>query len=162
MVNRALNKILKELKDTNSEVRVYHPSTSYLGKIDKIGIKTITIKPHLVWENIKMNERDFLDRARLEEEVGINLSKKYIVPTKLSKGYIENFIKATNYFSWKTIKNDKLREILFECYLLPTEEERELLEGESPQYFGSGAENKGKSKGSESDKEIGFRYSDKD
>ncbi len=136
MRNRELERILKELKDTDSEIRIYHPSTSYLGKIDKIGIKTITIKPHLVWENIKMNEKDYLDRVRLEEEVGIILSKKYIIPTKLSKGYIEDFIKAINYFSWKSIKNDKIKEILFKGYLLPTEAEIKILEEEKPKYLG--------------------------
>ena len=136
MGNRELGRILKELKDTNSEVRVYHPSTSYLGKIDKIGRRTITIKPYLVFETIKINEKDYLERARLEEEVGLVLNKKPIIPTKLSKGYIEDFVKAINYFSWKSIKNEKLKNILFEGYLLPTEEEIEILEKEKPKYLG--------------------------
>jgi len=137
MGNRELGRILKELKNTNSEVRIYHPSTSYLGKIDKIGRKTITLKPHLVWENIKVNEKNYLDRVRIEEEIGIPLNRKSIIPTKLNKEYIEDFAKAVNYFSWRSIKNSKLRDILFEGYPLPTEEEIKLLEGKTPQYLGA-------------------------
>ena len=136
MGNKELEHLLKELKNTNSEIKVHHSSGIYFGKINKIKRKTITLKPYAIPENIKINDTNYLERIRIEDEIGLVLDKTEILPIKLSKGYMENFIKAVNYFSWKSVKNDKLKNILFEGYPLPTEEEIKILEGETPTYFG--------------------------
>ncbi len=158
MGNKELETILKKLKETNSEVRIHHPSQYYLGKIDKITKTAILLRPHVVYESIKMNEVDYLERARIEEEVAIPLSKRAIIPTKLKKNYIEEFVKSINYSSWKLIKKPQLRAALFEGYLLPNEEEIKILEAQGPKYFNPETKKEDNAKNTDSLGKIGFKY----
>ncbi len=128
--------ILKQLKEKDRYVRFsYHGDkvSSYIGKINELTKRDILLLPYIVWENIPTPKMDqFLNRCRLEKEIAKPISLINLIPEPLSEGYAEYLIKWTNYFSSRLIKDEKIRENLFDrkTYLLPTKEEIEAVEQE--------------------------------
>jgi len=129
-----IRKLLRELKEKEIEVRInYHDEKStYLGKINDVGREYAYLLPYVIWEHLPTPIGGvFLQRGRIEESIYKPIPIKGIMPDPLSKGYIEDFVKWTNYFSSRQIKNKKLKDkILNKNYLLPTNKEAELIEKE--------------------------------
>lgn len=146
--------LLRKLKNSEAEVRINSPDGAHLGKISKVGFNKIFLRPYAIFENLPKGDGEFITRCRVENEIELPLPIKSI-PEKLNDGYIKNFVCATNYFSYKQIKNSNLGDALFEGLPFPTTDEIKILEGKRNEFSDEAQGSKGFYEGSG---KIGFKY----
>jgi len=127
-----IRKLLTELKEKEVRINYHDEKSTYLGKINDVGREYAYLLPYVVWESLPTPIGGvFLQRGRIEESIYKPIPIKSITPDPLSTGYIEDFVKWTNYFSFRQIKDKKLKDKIFnKNYLLPTNEETKLIEKE--------------------------------
>lgn len=123
--DRTLDKVLKELKEKNREVRIHVNGTAYNGKINSITKDYVNLISYVVGEAINTKYGQ-IERIRIEEDILLPIRKKDIrVPMPLTDGYLESLIKSTNKIYSNLVRDNSLREELFEGYLMPDEEDFE-------------------------------------
>jgi hypothetical protein len=123
--DRTLDKVLKELKEKNREVRIHVDGTAYNGKIKSITKDYVNLVSYVVGEAINTKYGQ-IERIRIEENIPLPIRKKDIkVPMPLSDGYLESVIKSTNKIYSNLVRDNSLRKELFESYLMPDEEDFE-------------------------------------
>ncbi|MFA5953562.1 MAG: hypothetical protein WC812_03140 [Candidatus Pacearchaeota archaeon] len=128
--NREHKKILYALMKSNSDVRFVDRGKTYMGKIKKLTDNEIILKPYLTMEPFP-GPRGYIDRIRMEEEIGVALPITAQVE-RLGENYIIEFMLSSNYFQWKTLKNTPLEKVAFKGgYPFPNEEGIKFLEGKS-------------------------------
>jgi hypothetical protein len=148
--NRKKIEILEQIKNSEAYLKAITPRTTYVGKISDLTNNEVVLKPYTNWENLPQEKGSFLNRVKIEEEIGLPLTIKEITPEKTSKEYMFQFAAMMNYFSVKNSLNKNLAFNLMAGYPFPNKDNINFLEGKNN-------ENHSRIKSFYSENKIGFR-----
>lgn len=128
--NKKKIEILEKIKDSGNYLRAITPRTTYVGKIEEITSNEIVLRPYTCWENLPQERGSFLNRVRIEEEIGVPLKIHEIIPEKTSENYMFKFAAMMNYFAIKNSPNRNFAvSTLEKGFPFPNEEQIDFIEG---------------------------------
>ena len=124
---------LEEFDKSKCFVRICSHGDSHLGKIvyrDKI---RLYLSPHIVYENLIINNNEVIVRARIEKNYQKAIPNNFPIIEPLTEEYFEEVIKIGNYFNSLKIKSELLRQKFFNSnvYLMPDKDLTNLLNKKS-------------------------------
>lgn len=123
--------VLEKIKNSEAYLKAITPRTTYVGKISDLTNHEVVLKPYTSWENLPQEKGAFLNRVKIEEEIGLPLNIKEITPEKTSEKYMFQFSAMMNYFSVKNSWNKNLSMNLMSGYPFPSKENIDFLEGKN-------------------------------
>jgi hypothetical protein len=130
--NKKKIETLEKIRESGNYLRAITSRTTYVGKIEEITSKEVVLRPYTSWENLPQDRGSFLNRVKIEEEIGIPLKIDEITPEKTTEKYMFQFAAMMNYFAIKNAPNKKFATgTLEKGFPFPSEEQIDFLEGRS-------------------------------
>lgn len=128
--NKKKIEALEKIKESGNYLRAITPRTTYVGKIEEITTNEVVLRPYTCWENLPQENGAFLNRVKIEEEIGIPLKINEITPEKTSEDYMFQFATMMNYFAIKNSSNRNFAASTLERgFPFPNEKQIKFIEG---------------------------------